>query len=426
MVAARKALTLFLSLTLLAPLVGVAGSSSALAESFFGVLAPQSSAVLVTLSRNTIKQNESASASASGGSGDGAYSFSTSTPAKCSINNTTGSITPIAAGSCSVSATRASSGTFLQRTSAPATLTITTVEGEQVEEQAPQVDKNGNLIAVSKPIFSSEVEMSGAKALVTWKLSATVDVVVTSRKGEAKFKGVARTEEGGVLEIPNLDPGYLYTFTVTNDDGKISQVFQRSVAPTKVMKVSGLSPSKATNYAFVVKWEPQSYVEYYKIEITGDGEQPLIYYSKTPDFYLFNKVAKSYLFAVSAQGEGGDFSDPVRFRAGLTAPINITSNLATNPASNKLTTSTSNNLKAIANRLTAQTVVTVTTYYDPKVKGAKKLATTRIARAAATLKVAKPTLVVKTQVRKLTTQKSLSQITLTTKAPARKLTLSNA
>lgn len=426
MVAARKALKLFLCLTLVAPLVGVAGASSALAESFFGVLAPQSSPVVVTLSRNTIKLNESASASASGGSGDGSYSFSTSTPAKCSINSTTGLITPIAAGSCLVSATRASSGTFLQRTSAPVTLTITTVDGTQIEEQAPQVDKNGNLIAVSKPIFSSEVEMSGAKALVTWKLSATVDVVVSSRKGEAKFKGVARTEDGGVLEIPNLDPGYLYTFTVTNDDGKISQVFQRSVAPTKVMKVSGLSPSKATNYAFVVKWEPQSYVEYYKIEITGDGEQPLMYYSKTPDFYLFNKVAKSYLFAVSAQGEGGDFSDPVRFRAGLTAPINITSNLATNPASNKLTTATSNNLKEIANRLTAQTVVTVTTYYDPKVKGAKKLAATRIARAAATLKVAKPTLVVKTQVRKLTTQKSLSQIALTTKAPARKLTLSNA
>ena len=164
----------------------------------------------------------------------------------------------------------------------------------------------------------------------------------------------------------------------------------------------------------------------FRSEITGDGEQPLIYYSKTPDFYLFNKVAKSYLFAVSAQGEGGDFSDPVRFRAGLTAPVNITSNLATNPASNKLTTTTSNNLKAIANRLTAQTVVTVTTYYDPKVRGAKKLAATRVARAAATLKVAKSSLTVKTQVRKFTSQKSLSRIELTTKAPARKLTLSNA
>ncbi len=167
-------------------------------------------------------------------------------------------------------------------------------------------------------------------------------------------------------------------------------------------------------------------MEYYKIEITGDGDQPLVYYSKTPDFYLFSKQAKNYLFAVSAQGEGGEFSDPVRFRAGLTAPVNISATLATRPTSNKLTTSTSTQLKAIATRLSPQTVVTVTTYYDPKVKGAKKLATTRIARAAATLKVAKPTLVVKTQVRKLTTQKSLSQIALTTKAPARKLTLSNA
>jgi hypothetical protein len=427
---ARVALTFALS-TSLVGIFQISQAPSAQAESFFGVLAPQSSPVNISLSRTTIKLNESATASATGGSGDGAYSFSTTTPAKCSVNSTSGVITPIATGSCSILATRASSGTFLQRISAPAVLTITSVDGVVEEEEvatAPpgQVDRNGNLIVVSKPTFSSEVEMNGVKALVSWKLSATVDVTVSSRKGEAKFKGVARTEEGGVLEIPNLEPGYLYTFTVTNDEGKISQVFQRSVAPAKVTKISGLSPSKATNYAYVVKWQPQSYVEYYKIEITGDGDQPLTYYSKTPDFYLFSKQAKNYLFAVSAEGEGGDFSEPVRFRAGLTAPVNITSNLPTNPLSNKLTTASSNQLKSIANRLTAQTVVTVTTYYDPKVKGAKKLATTRIARAAATLKVTKSSLVVRTQVRKQISIKSLSQIALSTKAPARRLTLTNA
>lgn len=83
-------------------------------------------------------------------------------------------------------------------------------------------------------------------------------------------------------------------------------------------------------------------------------------------------------------------------------------------------------LSSIANRLTAQTVVTVTTYYDPKVKGAQKLAQTRAARAAATVKVTKPSLVVKTQVRELISAKSLSQIVITSKAPARKLTLTNA
>ena len=423
--AIRKALKFCLCLTLVAPLVGVAGASSALAESFFGVLAPQSSPVVVTLSSTTIKVNQSASASASGGSGDGVFSFSTTTPAKCSINATSGAITPIATGTCSIIATRASSGTFLQRTSSPVLLTITTLDGTPTEEPQ-QVDKNGNLIAVFKPTFSSDVEVSGSKALVTWKLSATVDVLVSSRKGESKFKGVARTEDGGVLEIPNLDPGYLYTFTVTNDDGKISQVFQRSVAPAKVMKISGLSPSKATNYAFVVKWEPQSYVEYYKIEITGDGDQPLIYYSKTPDFYLFSKQAKNYLFAVSAQGEGGDFSDPVRFRAGLTAPVNIISILPTNPASNKLTTATSNQLKSIANRLSPETVVTVTSYYNAKVKGSKERAATRVARAAATLKVTKPSLIVNLKVQKYISKKSLARISVTTKAPPRKLTLTNA
>lgn len=60
------------------------------------------------------------------------------------------------------------------------------------------------------------------------------------------------------------------------------------------------------------------------------------------------------------------------------------------------------------------------------VQGAQKLAQVRAARAAATVKVTKPSLVVKTQVRKLISAKSLSQIVITSKAPARKLTLTNA
>ncbi len=415
----------YLSVTI-ALAFSVVAAPVANAASFFGVLAPQSEPVTITLSATSIKVNQSASATAAGGSGDGAFSFATTTPAKCSINSS-GVITPVAAGSCSVSATRASSGVFLQRTSNPATLTITSIDGTEEEEAPAQTDANGNLISsTAKPTFSSDIEVSGAKALVTWKLSSTVNVKVSSRKGESTYQGVARTEAGGLLEIPNLEPGYLYTFTITNDDEKISQVFQRSIAPAKVTRISGVSASKATNYAFIVRWQPQSYVEYYKIEITGLDDQPLTYYSKTPEFYLFDRTAKSYTFAVSAQGEGGEFSEPVRFRATLTAPINITSKLPTNPTSDRLTTVTSNQLKSIANRLTAQTEVTATVYYDSRVKGAKKLAQTRVARAAATLKVAKSTLTVKTQVRKQISVKSLSQITITTKAPARKMTLANA
>ena len=399
------------------------------AESYFGVLAPQPTAVQISVSAASIRLNQSATATATGGSGDGVFSFSTTTPAKCSINGA-GVITPIAVGTCTLRATKASSGTFLQRTSDPASITITandpTAKGTE-EEQPTRVDARGNLLSTTAiPTFSSDVSMTGSSALVTWKFSTKVKVLVSSRNGESRYEGVSRTENGGELSIPNLEAGYQYTITVVNDDEKISQVFQRSVAPTKVTRISGLSPSAATNYAFVVKWQPQSFVEYYKIEITGDGDQPLTYYSKTPDFYLFDKQAKSYLFAISAQGEGGEFSDPVKFRAGLTAPVNISAKLPTNPATNGLTTTTSNQLKSIANRLTAQTVVTVTTYYDPKVKGAKALAAKRIARAAATVKVAKSTLEVRTQVRPSMSKKSLTQITLITKAPARKLTLTNA
>jgi len=400
---------------------------TAQASGFFGVLAPQSSPVVISLSATSIQINQSATATATGGSGDGAYSFSTTTPAKCSISGG-GSITPIAAGTCTLIATRASSGTFLQLNSSPASLTITALDGTKPEEErTQQTNASGQLIsAIAKPTFSSDVDISGTKALITWKVSTKVSVTVSSKKGESTFEAAARTEEGGTLEIPDLEPGYQYEITVTNDDGTISQVFQRSVAPLKVTRISGLSATKATNYAFVVKWQPQSYVEYYKIEISGLDDQPLTYYSRTADFYLFDRTAKSYLFSVSAQGEGGEFSDPVRFRASLTAPVNISSKLPTNPASDRLTTASSNQLKSIATRLTPQTEVRVTVYYDSKIKGAKKLAQTRVARAAATLKVTKSTLIVKTQVRKQISVKSLSQIAITTKAPARKLTLTNA
>lgn len=416
-----------LSLSAIAALIlAMVAPASAQAEGFFGVLAPQSQPVSISLSASSIKLDQSASATASGGSGDGSFSFATTTAAKCSVNSS-GAITPIATGACTLTATKASSGTFLQRTSNPVTLTITAVDGTEEEEEEQQTDANGNLIsATAKPTFSSDVDIAGTKALVTWKLSSKVSVRISSKLGESRYEGFARSEEGGALEIPGLEPGYKYTITVSNEDEQISQVFTRSVAPLKVTKVSGLSATKATNYAFIVKWQPQSYVEYYKIEVSGLDDIPLTYYSKSPDFYLFDRTARSYLFAVSAQGEGGEFSEPVRFRASLTAPVNISSKLPTNPATNRLTTATSNQLTSIANRLTAQTVVTVTTYFDPKVKGAQKLAQTRSARAAATIKVAKPTLVVKTQVRKLTTVKSLSQIVVTSKAPARKLTLSNA
>ena len=55
---------------------------TAQAQSFLGVLAPQSSPVQISLSATSIRMNQSATATASGGSGDGAISFSTTTPAK--------------------------------------------------------------------------------------------------------------------------------------------------------------------------------------------------------------------------------------------------------------------------------------------------------------------------------------------------------
>ena len=190
--------------------------------------------------------------------------------------------------------------------------------------------------------------------------------------------------------------------------------------------ISATSATASSNFTYTLKWRPQSYLEYYRVVVTTPAGEVLSYWTKTPDWRLNDKASGKYLFEITAQGEGDSLSEPVRFAATVTTPINISSKLPTKSTSDCLTTFTSNQLKSIANRLTAQTVVTVTTYYDPKLKGAKKLAAKRVARAAATVKVAKSTLEVRTQVRPTTSKKSLTQITLTTKAPARKLTLTNA
>ncbi len=59
-----------------------------------------------------------------GGTGTGAVTFATSTPLICSVNATTGVITPLSAGNCSVSATRAASDAYLGATSPEEILVI--------------------------------------------------------------------------------------------------------------------------------------------------------------------------------------------------------------------------------------------------------------------------------------------------------------
>ena len=395
----------------------LSGAGASHASGFLGVLTEQTEPVVVSAPVISLEVGSTTQASVSGGSGSGAYTFNSATPTRCTISST-GLITAVLAGACSVTATKLASGLFLDRTSAALTLTIT---DPVIPSAAPA------LSTVTTTAYSVEFNLSsGGASSFTWSGSERVLVRVESKLGARENEFQAGKDKSGVGFIDGLVPGYINKITVADGDGKWIQTRDIAVPPIKVTGISATAATAATNFTYILKWRPQSYFEYYKINVTGPDGKTLSYYTKTSDWALNNKEPGRFLFEILAQGEGESLSEPVRFVATITAPVNISAKLPTNPKSNRLTTASSDQLKSIANRLTPQTEVTVTVYYDAKVKGAKKLAQTRVARAAATLKVTKPTLVVKTQVRKKISTKSLSQIAITTKAPARKLTLTNA
>ena len=403
-------------------LIACGFAATAHASGFFGVLTEQTDAVVVSTSVSKLEIGATTQATASGGSGTGAYTFATSTSAKCTIS-ATGLITAVAEGNCSVTATRAASGLFLDRTSAALTLTITA----PVVEQPGGSSGGSALSATGGPIYSVNFNLSsGTSSEFAWSGAERVLVRVESKLGTRENEFQASKDKSGIGFVEGLIPGYINKITVADVAGTWTKTTEIAVPPAKVTGISATAATAATNYTYILKWRPQSYFEYYKINVTGPDGQTLTYYTKSADWALDNKQPGRFIFEILAQGEGESLSEPVRFAATVTNPINISAKLPTNPASNKLTTATSNQLKIIANRLTAQTQVTVTVYYDSKIKGSKKLAQTRVARAAATLKVTKSSLIIKTQVRKQISAKSLSQISLITKAPARRLTLTNA
>jgi hypothetical protein len=407
-------------------MMSMIGGAAAHASGFFSVLTEQTEPVVITLPVIELAVGQTTQAVASGGSGDGAYSFATATSSKCTIS-ATGVITGVAIGNCSVTATKAAAGLFLDRTSASVTFLIKT-EPDPTPSPTPTPGSQSlsSPTTSAGPSYSVDFNLtSGTETDFSWSGAERVLVSVTTRAGARENEFQAGSEKKGRGFVDGLIPGYVNKVTVADFSGTWSKSVEIAVPPIKITGISATSATSASNFTYTLKWRPQSYLEYYRVVVTTPAGEVLSYWTKTPDWRLNDKAPGRYLFEITAQGEGDSLSEPVRFAATVTTPINISSKLPTNPASNRLTTFTSSQLKSIANRLTAQTVVTVTTYYDPKIKGAKKLASKRIARAAATLKVTKSTLEVRTQVRRATSQKSLTQISLSTKAPARRLALTN-
>ena len=396
------------------------------AQSFFGVLAPQSSEVTLGISKTSFTTLETAQAIAGGGSGDGTYSFTSTTPATCTISSS-GLISPVAIGSCSIFATRASSGTFLQRSSNISTLQITSTAAETTTATTFNGTQPINRsLLVDKPRFDANISKSGAKSLLNWSASKRVSIIIKSKNGTSTTSAVALAEKGGSFELPALTPGYLSTVTVINEDESDRREFTVATPPVKPTKISVTQASKATNYAYIVKWEPASYSEFYQIVVTPNGGEKMSYLSTTPDFYLFDRKEQSYLFTVSALGEGGSTSDPSSFRATLSAPNSFSAKFVINPKNSKFTTKALTALQTVGTKSSQGATVTISTYYDGKVKVSKKLAKDRALLASSVIKKARPNLIVKISVTKAATSVQKSEMRVLSKAPARRLVLTNA
>ena len=396
------------------------------AQSFFGVLAPQSSEVTLGISKTSFTTLETAQAVAGGGSGDGTYSFTSTTPATCTISSS-GLISPVAIGSCSIFATRASSGTFLQRSSNISTLQITSTAVETTTATTFNGTQPINRsLLVDKPRFDANISKSGAKSLLNWSASKRVSIIIKSKNGTSTTSAVALVEKGGSFELPALTPGYLSTVTVINEDESDRREFTVATPPVKPTKISVLQASKETNYAYIVKWEPASYSEFYQIVVTPNGGEKMSYLSTTPDFYLFDRKEQSYLFTVSALGEGGSTSDPSSFRATLSAPNSFSAKFVINPKNSKFTTKALTALQTVGTKSSQGATVTISTYYDGKVKVSKKLAKDRALLASSVIKKARPNLIVKISVTKASTSVQKSEMRVLSKAPARRLVLTNA
>ena len=396
------------------------------AQSFFGVLAPQSSEVTLGISKTSFTTLETAQAIAGGGSGDGTYSFTSTTPATCTISSS-GLISPVAIGSCSIFATRASSGTFLQRSSNISTLQITSTAAETTTATTFNGTQPINRsLLVDKPRFDANISKSGAKSLLNWSASKRVSIIIKSKNGTSTTSAVALVEKGGSFELPALTPGYLSTVTVINEDESDRREFTVATPPVKPTKISVLQASKETNYAYIVKWEPASYSEFYRINVTPSNGEKITYLSATPDFYLFDRKEQSYLFTISALGEGGTTSDPSTFRATLSAPNSFSAKFVINPKNSKFTSKALTALQTVGTKSVQGATVTISTYFDSKVKVSKKLAKDRAMLASSVIKKARPNLIVNISVTKASTASQKSEMRVLSKAPARRLVLTNA
>lgn len=368
-------------------------------------------------------------APANGGSSITNYTVTSNTGASCvsiSLTCTIAGLTPGVIYTFSVIATNANGNS---NPSSTITATARVIEPTLV---TPEPTRNIPS-APPTPVVVNQIEIETTPEKET---SVTVQFVKTQDKPQSRFyitvenklgkkTSIVEKSAGDNFEIVDgLTPGLVNLVTVTNESGVLLKSSRISVPPLKVWNLSAIAATKATQYAFIIKWNPNSYSEYYQITVQPSGGEKLTYLSSTPDFYLFDRKAQKYEFTIAAQGEDGTVSEPIAFKASLTAPISLIGKFNINAKSSKFTTKSIGGLRAIGTRSDQAATVTVSTYFDSKVKGSKQRAKLRAINAGTVIKATRPTVTVKISVTKAVSKAQLGQMGVLSKAPPRKLVLS--
>jgi hypothetical protein len=152
--------------------------------------------------RQLLQLHQTTPLSTIGGSGDGLHQYQTSTPSLCSVSST-GLVTALAPGSCSVSVTRAGSGNFLAATSPAYIITIS-----DSDAQAAAAIAKANLSTIEYKLTSSTNTIDIDLADKYWYQIVTVDV---KKKVLVNGKYVLRYVRIDTVVLDELAAVTLYT-----------------------------------------------------------------------------------------------------------------------------------------------------------------------------------------------------------------------
>jgi hypothetical protein len=178
-------------------------------------------ALTLTSSATTVEWGSQAKLTLTGGSGTGAVTYSSTGTTFCAVNPS-GNLTPVSAGTCTVTATKDGDGTYGSAQSNSITITAT-------DSLKPSTSTAGSTLVVGKPVKGvstvkfkvadvhagkkvtviQAVKSSTGKTIYTKIGTAVIDV-----KGALTFKTKAKLPVGAVLQLKHTSGDVIFSKSI--------------------------------------------------------------------------------------------------------------------------------------------------------------------------------------------------------------------